>query len=300
VGNFIFLHKKREVLYLLIRKLKLTIYISLIIHFLRVHFFSYFCSMKKLLYTFLVLVFIPAAVYAEADLKLQNKKIRLGENLNYFASWGVLTIGSASTIIDRKLYRIGSNICYKVDIKGQTNGLAKVFYLQNNWTAYIDTKTFTTHRSYRSIREGNYKKDEIVYFDQPKKLAMVNVMNKKTLKYETRKVYKTSSVIRDYVAGFMLIRLLDFKNYNIGDTLSVKGFYEEKGYRVDVIYAGKEFIKTDKKKIQCYKIKPILPDKSAFVGQNAVDVWISDDYAQKVIRIRANMLFGNVDLDLNN
>ena len=256
--------------------------------------------MKKLLYTFLVLIFIPFVVYSEADLKLQNKKIKLGESLNYFASWGLLTIGSASTSIDRKLYRIGSNICYKVDIKGQTNGLAKVFYLHNSWTAYIDTKTFTTHRSYRSIREGNYKKDEIVYFDQPKKLAMVNVMNKKTLKYETRKVYKTSSVIRDYVAGFMLIRLLDFKNYNIGDTISVKGFYEEKGYRVDVIYAGKENIKTDKRKIQCYKIKPILPDKSAFAGQNAVDVWISDDYAQKVVRIRANMLFGNVDLDLNN
>ncbi len=254
--------------------------------------------MNKQFCLLLICVCLSLRIFPQEDLKLQNKKIKLGEKLNYSASWGFLTIGSASTIIDKKLYRIGSNICYKIDIKGQTNGLAKVFYLHDSWTAYIDTKTFTTHRSYRSIHEGNYKKDEIVYFDQPKKLATVKVQNKKTLKYETRRVYKTSTVIRDYVAGFMLIRLLDFQKYNIGDTLSVKGFYEEKGYRVDMIYAGKEYVKNGEKKIRCYKIKPILPDKSAFAGQNAVDIWITDDYAQKVIQIRARMLFGNVMLEL--
>ncbi|HRZ98143.1 MAG TPA: DUF3108 domain-containing protein [Paludibacter sp.] len=256
--------------------------------------------MLKLFYVLLILFIVPVNFFSRENLKLQNKKIKLGETLNYTASWGFLTIGTASTIIDKKLYRIGSNICYKIDMKGQTNGVASVFYLHNSWTAYIDTKTFTTHRSFRSIREGNYQKDEIVYFDQPRKLATLKIRNKQTLKYETRKVYKTTSEIRDYVAGSMLVRLLDFPKYNVGDTLSVQGFYEEKGYRVDVIYVGKEYVKTGDKKIRCCKIKPILPDKSAFTSKNAVEVWISDDYAQKVIRIRANMLFGNIDLDLNN
>ncbi len=256
--------------------------------------------MKRLLIIFTVILVIPIAVFCDSGIRLQNKKIKLGEKLNYSASWGFLTIGTASTIIDKKLYRIGSNICYKIDINGQTNGVASIFYLHNSWTAYIDTKTFTTHRSFRSIREGNYQKDEIVYFDQPRKLATLKIRNKQTLKYETRKVYKTTSEIRDYVAGSMLVRLLDFPKYNVGDTLSVQGFYEEKGYRVDVIYVGKEYVKIGDKKIRCCKIKPILPDKSAFISKNAVEVWISDDYAQKVIRIRANMLFGNIDLDLNN
>lgn len=256
--------------------------------------------MKRLPIILIIFFLISFEVHSAANLKLQNKNHKLGENLNYTAKWGLLTIGTASTIIDRKLYRIGSNICYKIDIKGQTNGVASIFYLRDSWTAYIDTKTFTTHRSYRSIHEGNYRKDEIVYFDQQKKLATVKVLNRNNQQYETRKVYKTSTEIRDYVAGFMLVRLLDFRKYNVGDTISVKGFYEEKGYRADVIFAGKETLITSRSKIKCIKLKPILPDKSAFTGKNAVEMWISDDYAQKVIKIRGKTYFGIIDLDLNN
>ena len=123
---------------------------------------------------------IPVLGLAETKLKIDNKSVFVGETLNYKATWGFLTIGSASTRIDTNLHKVGSTVCYKVDIAGQTNGMAKLFYLHDKWVSYIDTATITTHKSSRTIREGHYELDEQIHFDAANRKAEVKVYNKKS------------------------------------------------------------------------------------------------------------------------
>ncbi len=231
-------------------------------------------------------------------LRLHKNKLKTGEKLEYTADWGILTIGSAVTVVDNYLFRLGDNICYKINVNASTNGIASLFYMKNNWTAYIDTASLTTHRSYRSIREGTYQKEEIVYFDHKNKKATVSVYNKNLNKYTVRKIYDTPPEIRDYVAGFLLVRMIDFERYRKGEKLTISGFYEEKGYKVELIYQGKELIRYKKTDVLCYKIIPILPDKSAFDGKNAVSLWITADKSQKILKARAKTFFGYISLNL--
>jgi len=134
---------------------------------------------------------LPVFSLAESKLKVDNKKVVFGETLNYKASWGFFTIGSASTKIDRTLYKVGSRVCFKIDVAGQTNGLAKLFYVHDKWTSYIDTATITTHTSSRSIREGKYEMDEQIHFDYKNKKAEVKVWDKKSKSFRLKKNYDT-------------------------------------------------------------------------------------------------------------
>lgn len=247
---------------------------------------------------FLGCILLPSYCLAQSNMNFEGRDIIVGETLNYKASWGFFTIGSAITKIDSKLYRVGPNICYKIDIAGQTNGLAKLFYVRDKWISYIDTATITTHKSFRSIREGKYELDEQINFDHKNKKAEVKVYNKNTKLFELKKNYDTPENIRDVVAGFMIFRLVDLSKYKKGDMFTVNGFYEDEGYKINVIFQGEEYIKTDFGKILCYNVKPIVPKNHVFDGRDAVNVWLSANKAKSIIRIKAKMFVGNVLIDL--
>jgi dTDP-D-glucose 4,6-dehydratase len=59
----------------------------------------------------------------------------------------------------------------------------------------------------------------------------------------------------------MLIRLIDLSKYKKGDKINISGFYKSEGYSIDVFIGEKEYVKTAKNKVLCYKLKPIVPDK---------------------------------------
>ena len=250
------------------------------------------------LFFILWILILPGFGLAQAKLKIESKRVVVGETLNYKATWGFFTIGRATTKIDKEIYKVGSNICYKIDITGQTKGLAKLFYVDDKWISYIDTSTITTHRSFRSIREGTYELDEKVHFDQLNKKAEVKVYDKKTKSYVLKKVYNTPENIRDVIAGFMTFRLVDLAKCTKGEVFTVNGFYEDEGYKIDVTYIGDEYIKTDNGMILCHKVKPSIPKNKVFDGKNAIVVWLSADKSQTIIRIRANMFIGNIQIEL--
>ena len=244
------------------------------------------------------LLLLPVFGLAQAKLKLDSRRVVTGETLNYKASWGFFTLGGASTKIDKTLYKVGSNICYKIDIDGQTNGLAKLFYLRDKWTAYIDTTTITTLQSYRSILEGRYELDELVQFDHICKKAEVKVYNKKLNSFMLKEIYDTPENIRDVIAGFMVFRLIDLSKFKKGQVFTINGYYEDEGYKIDVVFMGEEYVKTDMGKILCCKMKPIVPKNKVFDGRDAIDVWLSADKSKRIIRIHARMFIGNVQIEL--
>jgi len=254
--------------------------------------------LKIHLLSLLVLGFTISVSPSNTKYELNYSRIKPGEKLFYTAHWGFLNIGSASTIVDNKLYKIGSTICYKIDVEGRTNGLAKMFYVRDKWTAYVDSSNILTHKSSRSIREGRFTLDEMVEFDHDNKKATVKVFDKTKKQFQIKKIYDTPENIRDIVAGFMVVRMIELDRTKKGSVFTINGFYEDEGYKIDVVYHGIEIIKVNNKSIKCHKIKPIVPKNSIFDGQNSIEVWLSNDEKQNIIRIKAKMFVGSILFEL--
>lgn len=228
-----------------------------------------------------------------------NATFLKGETLEYKARWGLLTIGHAQTKIDSKVYMVQSHPCFKIEVKGQTNGLASLFYVKDSWSSYIDTSDLITHRTSRSIREGHYVLDETANFDHKNKRVAVSILDQKQQKYNEPKYYEAPENVTDLIGGFMLMRLRDFSNLKKNDTIKVNGFFEDKSYEMNIVYLGKEIINTSRGKVRCLLLRPIMPNNKLLNGKHSVDVWMSDDDSQTLMRIRAKMFIGTFNIELD-
>lgn len=230
---------------------------------------------------------------------VSNNSFKRGEFLKYRVNFGIFTVGEATTQVDNKTYLMNGRPCYKIDAFGSTSGwvswLSKV---DDNWGAYVDTAAIVTHVSYRNIKEGHYRKEEYITYDHEHNKADVKVKNKTTGVFEAPKTYNTPAAVRDIVAGFMYLRVINFDKHKKGDTITVSGFFEDTAYKMQIIYFGKEKIHTNFGKMRCHKLVPIVPDNKLFDGKNSVTAWLSDDLNQVPIKVQAKMFIGSTGLEL--
>ena len=257
--------------------------------------------MKVLLNGFLLFLLLTSFSSEKRKdfIPIKNTSFGTGEVLNYRVNFGFFTVGQASTVVEKKIFHINSRPCYKVDAYGETLGFVSwITKVDDQWGAYIDTAALVTHVSYRKIKEGNYRKNEIVNYDHDNQQAEVKVMNKETGIYGEPKVYKTPENVRDMVGGFLYLRVIDFSKYKKGDTLTVSGFFEDTPYNMKIIYSGKDKVKTKIGVIPCHKLIPIMPDNKIFDGENSITCWMSDDGNQIPVKVQAKMFIGSTGVEL--
>ncbi|MBL7862604.1 MAG: DUF3108 domain-containing protein [Cyclobacteriaceae bacterium] len=257
--------------------------------------------MKFLMKSFFLLIVLCSFTGGKRKdfVPLKNTSFGRGEVLNYRVNFGFFTVGQASTVIENRIFNMNSRPCYKVDAYGETSGFVSwITKVKDQWGAYIDTAALVTHVSYRKIREGNYRKDEVISFDHDKKQAEVKVMNKETGVYENPQYYETPENVRDLVAGFLYLRVIDFNKYDKGDTLTISGFFEDTSYNLRIMYYGKEKVSTKVGKILSHKLVPVMPDNKLFDGENSITCWISDDLNRIPVKIQAKMFIGSTGIEL--
>ncbi len=234
-----------------------------------------------------------------ASYSYRNNTISTGEKLDYRMYLWNFTVGKGTTTVDKNLHVKNDRTCYKVDAYMHTLGMATwISKVNDNWGAYVDTSELVTHESYRRLSEGPSSLNEIITYDHKRDEALVLVADKKTGKFGTPKRYSTPDNVRDIVAGFMYLRIIDFSKYKLKDTLTVSGFFEDKAYHFKIIFYGKETVQTDIGKIPCYKLIPIMPDNQLFRGENSVTAWLSADGNQIPVKVDAKMFVGHAGTEL--
>lgn len=228
----------------------------------------------------------------------RNISYGVGEELEYRVHFGMFTVGKAITRVDKKYHTVNDRTCFKVDAYGETSDwISWVAKVDDNWGAYIDTTTLLTHIGYRKLREGKYRRDEEVIFDHDSRKVEVKVKNKDTGAVES-KTYDVPVNAKDLVAGFLHLRVIDFRKVAVGDTITISGFLEDSSYNLKIIYTGKEVIETRIGKISCLRLRPVMPANSMFDGENSILCWISDDLNRIPVKLQAKMFIGNTGLEL--
>ena len=257
--------------------------------------------MKRLFVWILLGYFFSGFTSEQIDIfpAVRNDSFSKGEVLEYKMSYGIFTVGKGSTRIDKQYHKINGRDCFKIDVLGRTVGMVDwVADVDDQWGAYIDTAALVPHVSYRKIREGKYKKDEIINFDHNKKKIEAKVFNHKTNKFKEPKYYDAPSQVRDLISGFMYLRTQDLSKIKKGDTLTISAFFEDTLYKMKVVYKGKETIKTKAGKIRALVFKPHMPENSLFKGKDSITAWFSDDKNMIPIKVSADMFIGSAGVEL--
>ena len=258
--------------------------------------------MKRVLPGILLFLVLAAMVgREETDIykAVPNDSFSRGEVLEFKMSYGIFNVGKGYAKIHPNYFQLNGRDCFKVDVKGWTVGLVDwVADVDDHWGAYIDTAALVPHRFYRRIREGKYKKDEWTNFDHENQKIEVKVLDNKTGKLKEPKYYDAPKQVRDMIGGFLYLRTMDLSEMKIGDTLYVKGFFEDTFYSMGIIYRGKDVVKTKAGKFRTLKFAPVMPENSVFDGKDSVLAWFTDDKNRIPVKINAEMFIGSAGVEL--
>ncbi len=237
----------------------------------------------------LCLAFQPPKKYRH----ITNDNFIPGEVLEYRLHYGFVNAGEATVSVDPQYYAVNDRVCYKINILGRSSGsFDLIMRIKDQFTSYLDTGAMYPHKFIRIIREGKYKLDETVYFDQLNHTAKLKQDN------DPEKNTVTPPEIHDIVSGYYFLRTINYDTKKVGDTIRVNAYFEGKVYDFMVKYLGKDVTDTKFGKIRSLKLSPIMPENEMFKGGHSIRFWISDDKNHVPIKVEALLFIGSVDLDL--
>ncbi len=257
--------------------------------------------MKRLIFGFVLVGLLTSFTSDRVEIypRVKNDSFTKGEVLSYKMSYGIFAVGRGTTKIDSKYFKINNRDCFKVEVTGKTVGMVDwVADVDDQWGAYIDTAALVPHMTYRKIREGKYKKDEVINFDHAKGKIEAKVFSHKTGKFKTPVYHEAPKHVRDLISGFMYMRTQDLSKVKIGDTVIVSGFFEDSVYNLKVVFKGRETVKTKAGKFRALVFKPSMPKNSLFDGKDSITAWFSDDKNRIVLKVEADMFIGSAGVEL--
>jgi len=257
--------------------------------------------MVRLLFGGFLLLILSGFVGDRNDIHppIKNDSFTRGEVINFKMTFGFFTVGKGSAKIHPTYHRVNDRDCFKVDVFGKTVGMVDwVADVDDQWGAYVDTISLLPHQFYRKISEGNYRKNEWTNFDHVNKRIEVKSLNNKTGKFKPSKYYDAPPHVRDMIAGFLYLRVMDFSQLKVNDTVQIAGFFEDELYKMKIVYKGKQTIKLKVGKVNALMFRPVMPKNKLFDGENSVTAWFSDDKNRIPLKIDAKMFIGSAGVEL--
>jgi hypothetical protein len=248
-----------------------------------------------------IILFSAFAVINEAlpVREVSNESFSKGERLEFKVHLGPINAAYSTMSISDTVYQINGRPCYKISIEGNTTGFFDMFVrVRDVWGTYLDTQAILPHRFYRNIQENKYRKYEIVDFDHKNKKAIVTKLDKETRRPTETKPFDISENSQDLVSGYYFLRTLEYKNRKVGEIISIPAFFDNEKYDFNVKFVGREELRTKIGKINALVLSPIMPSNSLFDGENAIQVWLSDDKNKIPLKVKAKMFVGSVEIDL--
>ncbi len=203
-----------------------------------------------------------------------------GEKLVFSVQYGLVNAGEATMEV-RNLAAIDGKPCYRIVSDARTNDFfSKFFTVRDRYESYMDTTSLYSLRYEKHVREGKFKRDDAVDFDQS----------------AHRAVYKTKTVpipprTQDVLSALYYVRTLPLE---VGQSISIANHTDGKNYPLVVKVLGREHIKVDAGEFDCIIVEPILRGPGVFTQQGRLTVWLTDDRRRMPVLMKSKVVIGHV------
>lgn len=203
-----------------------------------------------------------------------------GEKLVFSVQYGLVTAGEATLEI-RNLAALGGRPCYRIVSDARTNDFfTKFFSVKDRYESYMDTTSLYSLRYEKHLREGKYKHDDAVDFNQSTHRA---VYKDKTVPIPPR--------TQDVLSALYYVRTLPLE---VGQSISVANHTDGKNYPLIIKVLGREHVKVDAGEFDCIIVEPILRGPGVFTQQGRLTVWLTDDKRRMPVLMKSKVVIGHV------
>ena len=243
-----------------------------------------------------VLLIITGLVLMSGLIKAQQAPYAAGEKASYTLHYGIIN-GGIATLELRKDTFAGLDVLHSSFLV-QTTGMADALYkVKDVFESYINPKTELPLKSVRNIREGKYRKFNVVLFDHKSRAdSSVLTSNLSGIHVTQQGMHDILSCIYYFRKNF-LARGYPFKD---GEMVTIMTWFNDKLYPIQLKYMGLDDVKTKAGTIKCYKFNPVTEKGKLFELNEDVSLWFSADRNNIPVKVRLKKFkVGAITVELN-
>ena len=222
---------------------------------------------------------------------LQQSSFKKGEFLQYDVSYGFFDAATATLEVAPSSKKINGRNTMHIVGKGKSTGALRWFFkIDDHYETYIDEEAILPWKFIRHVREGSYKLDRNIDFDQ--------YSNKATVFQKDTKNYTITPNTQDLLSAFYYARTLDLQSAKTGEEFVINTFFDREMYPLKIKFLGKEIVETKLGEFNCLKFRPMVEKGRVFKEEEDMTLWISDDCNKIPVRLKADLLVGAIKMDL--
>lgn len=201
-----------------------------------------------------------------------------GERLTFAIQYGLIYAGDATMEI-RNIAIIDTTKAYHIISSARTNEAFDVIYkVRDRVESFMDYYNLFSIRFEKHLREGRYRKDESVIFDQKKHFAI----------YKDKKI-KIAPNTQDFLSALYYIRTIDLE---VGEAIAMANHTAGKNYPIYVKVLRKEHVSVPAGEFDCIVIEPVLQTSSIFEQRGRLTIWLTDDNLKMPVLMRSKVIVG--------
>ncbi len=215
-----------------------------------------------------------------------NRAFGVGERFEFSVGYGMIKAGTAVMEIP-EVVKFNGKKCYHIVSTAQSNKFFSVFFkVDDTVESFMDVHELYSHRFDKHLREGKFKADVSMVFDQENHLAIYN---------NSQDTFSVSAYVQDVLSAFYFVRTQDLK---LGRSIFVDNHTDKKNYPLEVKVLRKERIKVPAGTFDCVVVEPILKASGIFKHKGSLTVWLTDDEVKMPVLMKSKVVIGSISTEL--
>ncbi len=219
------------------------------------------------------------------------KQLPVGEVLDYDIRWMGIGVGSGKLEV-RGIETYEGREVYHVVMEARSNSFLSAFYpVKDEIQSFIDTKELIPYKFRKIQREGGYRADEEMVYDQKNQRATYHSF----LNQSTKEMAVPPNV-QDALSILYYFRTLPL---NMGESLFVDVNADEKNWRLEIKVLKSGFLKLmGKEELPAVLIEPLAKFHGVFIRKGRMQIWFTLDERRIPLYMKARIPFGIVEVVL--
>jgi len=175
--------------------------------------------------------------------------------------------------------------CFKIVSTAESSKFFSTFFkVQDRVESYMDTGGLYTLHFEKHLKEGKFRANRFVDFDQEKHIAV-----------EGNDTMQVPHFVQDVLSAFYYIRT---QNLEIGKSLFVDNHTDKKNYPLEVKVLRKEKIEVEAGTFECLVVEPILQSSAIFKQEGSLTVWLTNDHIKMPVLMKSKVVIGSIATEL--
>jgi hypothetical protein len=204
----------------------------------------------------------------------------VGERLVYSVQYGIVNAGEAVLEI-KNIGVIDAKPVYCIVSDARTNDVFSVFYrVRDRFLSFMDTTDLVSLRYEKHLREGKFKSDRVVVFDQKQHKAF----------YEGKEI-TIAPRTQDVLSAMYYSRTLPLE---VGHSFALANHTDGRNYPLVVKVLGAERVTVEAGTFDCLVVEPFLRYPGIFTQKGRVKVWVTNDRYKIPVLVKSKVIIGEV------